>query len=57
MSETADTSNAGEVPEAPRAGVAYQARMIYRAIAASPVGRRVIVLVTGLVVAILAELI
>jgi putative ATP-binding cassette transporter len=53
MTETADTGTAGDVAEAPRAGAGYQARMIYSAIAASPVGRRIIVLVTGLVVAIL----
>jgi putative ATP-binding cassette transporter len=53
MSESADTGNAADAAETPRAGAGYQARMIYRAIAASPVGRRVIVLVAGLVVAIL----
>jgi putative ATP-binding cassette transporter len=53
MTDAADTGNTPEPAEAPRAGVAHQARMIYRAIAASPVGRRIIVLVSGLVVAIL----
>ena len=53
MSEATDTSNAPDLAETARAGVAHQARMIFRAILASPVGRRVIVLATGLVVAIL----
>ena len=47
MTETPDTSNAADLAEAARAGVAHQARMIYRAIFASPVGRRVIVLADG----------
>jgi len=53
MTEAPDNSNAADGAEAPRAGVAHQARMIYRAILASPVGRRVLVLATALVVAIL----
>lgn len=53
MSEASDTSNAPDVAEAARAGVVHQARMIYRAIVGSPVGRRVIVLASGLVIAIL----
>ena len=52
MSEPADTSKA-DLAEAARAGVAAQARMILRAILASPVGRRVIWLAAGLVIAIL----
>jgi putative ATP-binding cassette transporter len=51
MSE-AERANA-DFAEIPRAGVAHQTRMIFAAIFASPVGRRVIVLVTGLVIAIL----
>ncbi len=53
MTETPVTSDAVQAAEAPQAGVSYQARMIYRAILASPVGRRVIVLAAALVVAIL----
>jgi putative ATP-binding cassette transporter len=53
MTKAPDSSNTADIVEAPRAGVAQQARMIYRAIAASPVGRRIIVLVSGLVIAIL----
>lgn len=53
MTDTDNTGDPADVAEAPRAGVGSQARMIYRAIAASPVGRRVAMLVTGLVVAIL----
>ena len=44
MTEAPDTSSTADVAEAARAGVADQARMIYRAIFASPVGRRLIVL-------------
>jgi putative ATP-binding cassette transporter len=54
MSETADTNGATGLHETPRAGVISQARMIYRAIFTSPVGRRIIVLLVALVVAILA---
>ena len=53
MTEPADSDNAADFAEIPRAGVTQQARMIYRAILASPVGRRLILLVVGLVVAIL----
>jgi putative ATP-binding cassette transporter len=53
VSEAADTSTAGEHDETARAGVAHQARMILRAIRTSPVGRRIILLITGLVIAIL----
>ena len=53
MTEASDTDNEAEIAEAPRAGVAHQARMIYSAILSSPAGRRVIVLATVLVVAIL----
>jgi putative ATP-binding cassette transporter len=53
MNETRDTASAAEPAEAPRAGVAQQARMIYRAILASPVGKRVIALAVALVIAIL----
>jgi putative ATP-binding cassette transporter len=52
MTEQVD-SHLTDPAEAPRAGVVDQARMIYRAIFASPVGRRVVVLIAGLVVAIL----
>ena len=54
MTEAADTSSAPDVHEVARAGVAAQAGMIYRAIFASPVGRRLVVLLTALVIAILA---
>jgi vitamin B12/bleomycin/antimicrobial peptide transport system ATP-binding/permease protein len=53
MSETSDTDSMAERDETPRAGIVSQAGMIYRAIASSPVGRRVVILVTGLVAAIL----
>jgi vitamin B12/bleomycin/antimicrobial peptide transport system ATP-binding/permease protein len=52
--EPSDTSSAADVPEAPQAGVSAQAGMISRAIFASPVGSRLIVLLTALVIAILA---
>jgi putative ATP-binding cassette transporter len=54
MTGTTDTNGATGLHEAPRAGVVSQARMIYRAIFASPVGRRIIVLLVLLVIAILA---
>jgi putative ATP-binding cassette transporter len=53
MTESSNNDNEAEIVEAPRAGVAHQTRMILRAILASPVGRRVIVLATALVIAIL----
>ena len=53
MTEASDTSSAADLDEAARAGAISQARMIYRAIFTSPVGRRLIVLLTVLVVAIL----
>jgi len=52
MTEPSDTSTTAEL-ESPRAGVTSQARMILRAILASPAGKRVIVLATILIVAIL----
>jgi len=54
VTEASDTSHAAGLDEAARAGALSQARMIYRAIFASPVGRRLIVLLTALTVAILA---
>jgi putative ATP-binding cassette transporter len=54
MTETGDTNSATGLHEAPRAGVVSQARMIHRAIFASPIGRRLIVLLAALVIAILA---
>jgi putative ATP-binding cassette transporter len=54
VAETPDTGGTTELDEAARAGALSQARMIYRAIFGSPVGRRLIVLLTVLVVAILA---
>jgi putative ATP-binding cassette transporter len=54
MTEVSDTSSASGLHEAPRAGVPTQAGMIYRAILASPVGGRLIVLLAALVIAILA---
>jgi putative ATP-binding cassette transporter len=54
VTEASDTSGASGLHEAPRAGVAAQAGMIYRAIFASPVGARLIVLLVALVIAILA---
>ena len=53
MSEPSDTRDEPAFGETARAGVGTQARMILHAILASPVGRRVIWLATGLVVAIL----
>lgn len=53
MTESSEAGGAPELDETARAGVAHQARMIYRAILASPVGRRVVLLATALVVAIL----
>jgi putative ATP-binding cassette transporter len=53
MTDVTDSSNTADIAEDARAGVADQARMIYRAIFASPVGRRVIALIAGLVIAIL----
>ena len=53
MTEASDTRSAAGLDEAARAGVVSQARMIYRAIRTSPVGRRLIVLLAVLVVAIL----
>jgi putative ATP-binding cassette transporter len=53
MSESGENAKPPDLAEAARAGVAAQARMIYRAIFSSPVGRRVIVLIAGLVLAIL----
>jgi putative ATP-binding cassette transporter len=52
MSETPETNGAAEA-EAPRASAGRQARMIFGAIFRSPVGRRVAILITGLVIAIL----
>ena len=49
MNEASSTSSLGEVAGA---GVASQARMILHAIFASPVGRRLVVLLTALLVAI-----
>jgi putative ATP-binding cassette transporter len=53
VTEVSDASSAADLHEAARAGVVSQARMIYRAIFASPVGRRLIVLLIVLVVLIL----
>jgi putative ATP-binding cassette transporter len=53
MTEASGARNSTELDEAARAGVTEQARMIYRAILASPAGRRVILLAAALVVAIL----
>jgi putative ATP-binding cassette transporter len=53
MTDTPDTGSAADLAEAARTGVLKQTRMIYRAIFASPVGQRLIVLFTVLVVAIL----
>ncbi len=53
MTEAADTSTSADLEEAARTGVVRQTRMIFRAIFASPVGKRLIVLFTVLVVAIL----
>jgi putative ATP-binding cassette transporter len=54
VTEVSDTSSAAGLDEAARAGAASQARMIFGAIFASPVGRRLVALLTLLVVAILA---
>jgi vitamin B12/bleomycin/antimicrobial peptide transport system ATP-binding/permease protein len=53
MNEAPDTGGTTELAETARAGVTSQARMILRAILASPSGKRVIVLATALVIAIL----
>jgi putative ATP-binding cassette transporter len=50
---SSDANRAAGLDEAAQAGAATQARAIYRAIFASPVGRRLVVLLTALVVAIL----
>jgi putative ATP-binding cassette transporter len=50
---TDDTSNSADLGEAARAGPLTQAGMIYRAVFASSVGRRIIVLLAALVIAIL----
>jgi vitamin B12/bleomycin/antimicrobial peptide transport system ATP-binding/permease protein len=52
MTEPSD-NHGTDMAEAARAGVVDQARMIYRAIFGSEVGRRVVVLIAALVVAIL----
>jgi putative ATP-binding cassette transporter len=54
VTEAQDTISSPDLDEAARAGAVSQARMIYRAIFGSPVGRRLIVLLTVLVLAILA---
>jgi len=54
VTEASDTSSAAGLDEAARAGAASQASLIFRAIFASPVGRRLMVLLAALVVAILA---
>lgn len=53
MSEPTEAGSSPDIYEAARAGVAAQARMILRAILASPVGRRVVLLAAALIVAIL----
>ena len=53
MNEAPDTGGTTELAETAQAGVTSQARMILRAILASPSGKRVIVLATALVIAIL----
>ena len=53
MNEPADDTSIADLAEAARSGALKQARMIFRAIFTSPVGRRVIALLAGLVVAIL----
>jgi putative ATP-binding cassette transporter len=53
MSQESETSNAADFQEDPRSGVIKQSRMILRAIFGSPVGKRVIALITGLIIAIL----
>jgi putative ATP-binding cassette transporter len=54
MTQNVHTSDAAPIDEAAGAGAAAQARMIYAAIFASPVGRRLVVLLATLVAAILA---
>ncbi|HVY65166.1 MAG TPA: ABC transporter ATP-binding protein/permease [Gammaproteobacteria bacterium] len=54
MTDATETAVGVQLDEAARAGVVSQARMIYGAIFASPVGRRLVVLLVALVVAILA---
>ncbi len=54
MTEASDTSSAAGLEEAAGAGAVSQVRMIYGAIFASQVGRRLLVLLTALIVAILA---
>jgi len=54
VSAANDTSSTQDLAEAARTGPIKQARMIWAAIFASPVGRRVIVLLSVLVAAILA---
>jgi vitamin B12/bleomycin/antimicrobial peptide transport system ATP-binding/permease protein len=54
VADLPDAGSTAEFAAAARTGAFKQARMIYRAIFASPVGRRLIVLLTVLVVAILA---
>jgi putative ATP-binding cassette transporter len=53
VTDSTDTSSSADLEAAAQAGAVSQARMIYRAIFASPVGRRIIVLLAILVVAIL----
>jgi putative ATP-binding cassette transporter len=53
MAKAENTSSNPDVAEAARAGAWSQARMIFRAIFASEVGKRVILLITGLIIAIL----
>ncbi len=53
MTKTTDTTSTADLDAAPRAGALKQARMIYRAIFASSVGRWLIVLLALLVTAIL----
>ncbi len=54
MTETSDTTQPTGLEEAARASAMTQARMIYRAIFGSPVGRRIVMLLAVLVIAILA---
>jgi putative ATP-binding cassette transporter len=54
VTEASNTSDAASLDEAAQAGAVHQARMIFRAILSSPVGRRLVVLLTTLVAAILA---
>jgi putative ATP-binding cassette transporter len=53
MSDGAKADDGADGAESARAGVANQARMILHAILASPAGRRVVYLASGLIVAIL----